>query len=96
MLRDALRARMLDALKAGRVREKEILRVALGEVQTAETRAGRPLGDDEVGVLLRKLVKSNEESIAAAPEAARREVLLEENRILGSLLPRTLGVGEIA
>ena len=95
MLKDEMKRRMLEAMKARRTVEKDVLRVALGEVQTVESRSGADVSDDEVGRILRKLIKSNEESLAATEDAARRATLEEENAVLGSLLPRTLDVAEI-
>ena len=96
MLKDEMKARMLAAMKAKRAVEKDILRVALGEVQTVESRTGKDAADDEVAKILRKLVKSNDESLAATDDAGKREILQAENAILTSLLPQTLGPEEIA
>jgi uncharacterized protein YqeY len=95
MLKDEMKRRMLEAMKAKRAVEKDILRVALGEVQTLESRGGDDISDEQVGKILRKLIKSNEESLAASADAAKRATLEEENAILGSLLPRTLTPDEI-
>ncbi len=95
MLKDDMKSRMLAALKAKRQVEKNILRVALGEVQTIEARTGGQASDDDVGKILRKLIKSNEESLAATTDEARRATLDEENAVLGSLVPTTLSPEEI-
>lgn len=95
MLRDEIKARMLAAMKAKRPVEKGILRVALGEVQTAEARAGDEASDAAVEKILRKLLKSIEESRAAASGAAADE-LAQEAEVLQSLLPQTLTPDEIA
>ncbi len=95
MLLDELKARMFRAMKAGNVVEKEILRVALGEITTEAAREGRRGDDDEARAILRKLIKSNEESLAAGPPDDRRATLSEENRILAEFLPKTLGIDDI-
>jgi uncharacterized protein YqeY len=95
MLLDELKARMFRAMKAGNVVEKEILRVALGEITTEAARDGRRGDDEEARAILRKLIKSNEESLAAGPSDERRATLSEENRILGEFLPKTLGIEDI-
>jgi uncharacterized protein YqeY len=92
---ETIRRRMLEATKAGRGLERNVLRLALGEVQTAEARSGRALGDPEVAAILRKLVKSNEESRAASGREDQKATLTAEIGILESLLPRTLGVDQI-
>lgn len=96
MLKDEMKSRMLEAMKAQRQVEKNILRVALGEVQTIEARTGGAASDDEVGKILRKLIKSNEESLAATEDATKRAALEEENAVLRPLVPKTLGPEEIA
>ncbi len=95
MLKDDIKAQMLAAMKAGEKLEKEILRVALGEVQATESRENRELTDDEVGKILRKLVKSNEESLDVLQDEARKERLAAETVILKALLPQTLAGDEL-
>jgi uncharacterized protein YqeY len=95
MLLDEIKARMFRAMKAGNVVEKEILRVAVGEITTDAARDGRRGDDDEARAILRKLIKSNEESLAAGIPDDRRAQLGEENRILGEFLPKSLSVDDI-
>ena len=94
MLIDVIKARVLAALKAGRTVEKEVLRVALGEMQTIEAR-GTPLTDEDAAKVVVKLVKSNRETMAASTNDAQRAELAEEIAILETLLPKSLGVEEI-
>jgi uncharacterized protein YqeY len=96
MLVDQIKARMFQAIKAGAHVEKEILRVAVGEITTEAARPGRQGNDEEAQAILRKLVKSNEETLAATTEADKRAVLQQENEILGAYLPKSLGAEEIA
>lgn len=95
MLTDQIRERVKKAMKSGDTIEKNVLRVALGEVQSEESRSGKTLDDDAVTALLRKLVKSNQETLAAGPGEERRRILEREVEILAELLPRTLSVEEI-
>lgn len=95
MLLDEIKARMFKAMKAGDTIEKEILRVAIGEITTDAARPGRAGGDDEAAAILRKLVKSNEETIALVGDDAQKAVLQREIEVLSSLLPKSLGVDEI-
>jgi hypothetical protein len=94
VLIDELKRRITVALKAGNVVEKEVLRVALGEIQIADAR-GTAVTDELVSTVLRKLIKSNEETLASTVIEADRQRLAEENVILASLLPKSLGVEEI-
>ena len=95
MLLDEIKARMFKAMKAGNSVEKEILRVAVGEITTDRAREGRTGSDEEAQGLIRKLVKSNDETIAASEDPAKKAVLEEENRILSEFLPKSLDVDAI-
>jgi len=94
MLIDELRRKMGEAFKAGRTIEKNILRLVVGEVQTLEAR-GTVLTDDAVTAVVRKILKSNEETIALGTNEEDKVVLREENAVLQSLLPQTLDVASI-
>ncbi len=95
MLTEEIRRRMVAALKAKDDLLKGILRVALGEVQSLEATKGRALDDGEVVAILRKLVKADEESLAAGPRPEQKGVLEREIEILRSLLPRSLSEDEV-
>ena len=88
-----LKVRIREAMKARRTVEKEILRVLLGELQTAEA-AGRG-GDAEAEKIARKLVKSNRETLDRATDPEQRATLEEEIAILETLLPKRLSIEEI-
>jgi uncharacterized protein YqeY len=91
MLVDDIRARIAQAVKDKNDVARDVLRLALGEVQTAEARANRALRDEETLAIVRKLVKSNEETLALSAEA-QAATLRKENEVLSALLPKTLGV----
>jgi uncharacterized protein YqeY len=95
MLLDEIKAQMFRAMKAGHVVEKEILRVALGEITTEAAREGRKGDDDEARAIVRKLMKSNEETLASGLDAEKKSVLEEENRILAAFLPKSLDLDAI-
>ncbi len=95
MLIDEIKKRVMLAMKEKRDVEKEILKVALGEIQTAGARAARELTDEESSAIVRKLVKSNEETIGAMTDPAQKAVLVEENVILATLLPKGLTPEEL-
>ncbi len=93
---DTLKKKALEAMKARDSVATTILRLAQSEVQATELRAGRTLSDDEAFLVLRKLVKSNEETLAASPgDPERAATLTRENQILSELLPKGLSVAEI-
>jgi uncharacterized protein YqeY len=95
MLIDEIRARIKEAMKSKNVVAREVLRVALGEVQTEEARREGSLDDAAVEKILRKLIKSNAETLEATEDAERRTTLEQENAVLDSLLPKTLSEDEI-
>jgi uncharacterized protein YqeY len=95
MLLDEIKARMFRAMKAGETLEKEILRVAVGEITTDAARPGRTGSDEEAQAILRKLIKSNEESLESVSDVEKRASLTRENEVLRELLPRALGEEEL-
>jgi uncharacterized protein YqeY len=95
MLLDELKTRMFRAIKEKRDVEKEILRVAIGEITTDQARPGRKGDDAEAIAIVRRLQKSVEESLSAAPEA-QHATLREELEVLASLLPKALGAADVA
>lgn len=95
MLLAELKKQMFAAMKASRNLEKEILRVAIGEIETVASRSDKPLShEDELGVL-RKLVKSNEETLLSTQDPEKRNVLSSEMEVLRTFLPSTLTVEQI-
>lgn len=92
---DQIKARMFQAMKAGNTVEKEILRVAMGEITTDAARPGRKGDDEETQGILKKLVKSNEESLEASQDEAQKTQLRAEIEVLNAFLPKSLGVPEI-
>jgi uncharacterized protein YqeY len=94
-LLDQIKARMFAAMKSGNVTEREILKVAMGEITTDAARVGRKGDDAEAEGLLRKLVKSNEESIEASQDETQKAQLRAEIEVLNTFLPKSLGVPEI-
>ena len=95
MFKDEINTRIKVALKSGNTLEKEILRVALGEIQTIEHRVSKTLPDDEAMAIVRKLIKSNEETLEHTADAEKKKQLVDEVAILTSLLPKSLSVDEI-
>ena len=95
MLLDEIKMRMFQAMKAGNTVEKEILRVALGEITTDAARPNRSGSDEEAAAILRKLIKSNEETLGSSEDEAQKQVLRQEIEVLSSLLPKSLTEDEI-
>lgn len=87
MLIDELRKRALTAAKAKDTVATTIYRLAISEVQTLEARAGGTLAEADALATVRKLVKSNEETLTATTDADKRAVLEREIGLLRELLP---------
>jgi uncharacterized protein YqeY len=95
MLVDDLKKRITQAMKDRDEVAKDVLRVALGEIQTQERRANASMSDEDAIAVVRKLVKSNEETLASST-GERAATLKRENEILAALLPKRMTVDEIA
>lgn len=95
MLIDDVKQQVLQAMRDKDTMRRDLLKVVLGELQTAAARTGDAMDDEQAQRIIRKIVKSSHEMIELSnrPEAvaqARAELV-----ILESLLPKTLSVGEI-
>lgn len=95
-LLDDIKKRMFAAMKSQHTVEKEILRVAVGEITTAAARSDSgELSDEDVQAVLKKLVKSNAEALSQTTDEQARATLQEEITVLKNFLPRSLSVEEI-
>jgi uncharacterized protein YqeY len=87
MLIDQIKQRMFQAMKQNQTLEKEVLRTVIGEV----TRSGDDPTDERVLSVIKKLVKSNQETHAAATDAEQKKTLEREIEVLQAFLPATPG-----
>ncbi len=96
MLVEEIKKRVVAAVKQGDTVTRDVLRLALGEIQTAEARKNAPLGEEDAAAALRKLIKSNEETLAALVAGDDRiAALRREIEVLASLLPTQMSAAEI-
>ncbi len=96
MLIDEIKSRMTRAMRERDDVVRNILGLAVGEIQTAEARANRALGDEEATAVVRKLLKSNEETLSlTSADDPRAAVLRREIEALTALLPASLTVPQI-
>ena len=96
MLIDEIKSRMTRAMRERDDVVRNILGLAVGEIQTAEARANRPVTDDEATAVVRKLLKSNEETLALTPaDDPRAAPLRREIEVLTSLLPASMSAEAI-
>jgi len=96
MLVDEIKKRVAAAVKQGDTVTRDVLRLALGEIQTAEARKNAPLSEEDAAAALRKLIKSNEETLAALVAGDDRIAALKrEVEVLASLLPAQMNAAQI-
>lgn len=93
---DDIKKQVVVAMKSGDTVARDILRLALGEIQTGEARKAAPATEDDAVAAVRKLIKSNEETLSLSGEASdKAPALKREIEVLSALLPKQLSVDEI-
>ncbi|MDP6152217.1 MAG: GatB/YqeY domain-containing protein [Phycisphaeraceae bacterium] len=95
MFADELQSRIKQAMRDKDTLTRDVLRVALGDIQTAESRGGDAMTDEKAQGFVRKLVKSNQETIDLAKDPAVTDQLTREIEVLESLLPQTMSPDQI-
>ncbi len=95
MLIDDVKAQIKQAMRDKDTQKRDLLKVLLGEFQTAAARSSDELTDDQAQKIVRKMVKSNQEMIELSKRPEAIEQAKAELVLLESLLPKTLSVDEI-
>ena len=95
MLKDSLRNNIMKAVKAKDIERRDLLKVALGEIQTFESRKGS-ITEEEAQKALRKMVTSNNETINILDDEIKIGALKKEIEILEEFLPQLMCENEIA
>jgi len=100
-MRDRFTTEMKEALKAGNKRKLgtvRLIQAALKDKDIEARGAGREKAtDDEILVLLQKMIKQRQESITIYEQAGRQELAQqerEEAEVIASFLPQQMGEGE--
>lgn len=96
MLIDEIKKRMMQAMKAKDTVAKDVLSLAAGEIQMGGVRAGRDLSDLEQMQAVRKLIKSNKETLGMTSDSAKSDALKKEISVLEALLPAKMTAEQIA
>ncbi len=96
MIIDELKKQALTAMKAKDSVATTILRLAQGEIQQSEARAGKTFSDEESAAVLKKLVKSNKETAEQTADADAKAILLREISLLEAFLPKELDAAAVA
>jgi uncharacterized protein YqeY len=79
MLRQKLQDDQISALKTGDKTKLNVLRFILAQIKNKEIDKKSDLNDDEVLVVLRKVIKELKESVEAFEKGGRKD-LLEDNK----------------
>lgn len=88
----------MEALKSGEAQRKTTLRMALASIKNAEVEAREDLAEDLVLNLVQKEVKARQETIEAAKQANRPDLIEkaeQEIKILSEFLPQQLSAEEL-
>lgn len=95
MLIDDIKAQITQAMRDKDTARRDLLKVVLGELQTAASRSGLAMDDEQAQRIIRKIVKSSQEMIELSdrPEAIAKAQA--ELVILESLLPKILTIEQI-
>jgi uncharacterized protein YqeY len=97
-IKKQLRDSLTEALKAGEAQRKTTLRMALASIKNAEVEAREDLAEDLVLNLVQKEVKARQETIEAAKQANRPDLIEkaeQEIKILSEFLPQQLSAEEL-
>jgi hypothetical protein len=93
---EILRKKALESMKAKDSVSTTILRLAQSEVQALEAKTDGPFTDEAAFGVLRKLIKSNEETLAMSSSNPEKSAVLQrEIEILKELLPKGLSTDDI-
>lgn len=90
-----IKKQVIEAMKARDTVAKDVLRVAQGDIELAETRSGKALSEADQEKIVRKLIKSNQETLGVVKDDETKQKLEREFEILDALLPKMLSVAEI-
>lgn len=91
-LKETIRSQILTATKLKKEPTKNVLKVVLGEIETQESRNGKPLTDDDGYRIIRKTLQGVEEMLGYKPNDSKFE---EEKTALNLLLPKQLTAEDI-
>jgi uncharacterized protein YqeY len=97
-IKKQLRDSLTEALKSGEAQRKTTLRMALASIKNAEVEAREDLAEDLVLNLVQKEVKARQETIDAAKQANRPDLIEkaeQEIKILSEFLPQQLSAEEL-
>lgn len=92
-LRDRIQSDVTAAMRSGDALRRDVLRMTQNAVYLVEKRDKRALGEDEIGAILMKEVKTRRESVDAFRKGGREDLAAKEEAeiaILTDYLPQQL------
>lgn len=89
-----LKNKITEVVKSGDSFARDIYKLALGEIQSADGR-GEKIDDEKCIKIINKLIKSNNETILLSPNHDNVKPLTVQIALLSSLLPQVLSLDEI-
>ncbi len=95
MLIDDVKQQVIQAMRDRDTERRDLLKVVLGEMQTAAARLSEDLPDADAQRIIRKMVKSNQEMAELSDRPGVAEKMKAEIQVLETLLPKTLSIDEI-
>jgi uncharacterized protein YqeY len=91
-LKETIRKQITDATKSKQEVQKNVLKVVLGEIDTNETRNGKPFTDDDCIRTIKKTLQGVEEMLGYKPGD---EKFLLEKATLQALLPQEMSIHDL-
>lgn len=95
MLIDDVKQQVIQAMRDRDTERRDLLKVVLGEMQTAAARLSEDLPDADAQRIIRKMVKSNQEMAELSDRPGVAEKMKAEIQVLETLLPKTLNIDQI-
>jgi uncharacterized protein YqeY len=92
-LRDRIQTDVTAAMRSGDALRRDVLRMAQNAIYLVEKRDQRTLGDEEIGAILTREVKTRRESVDAFRKGGREDLVAKEEAeiaILTEYLPEQL------
>jgi len=91
-LKETIRKQITEATKAKLEAQKNVLKVVLGEIDTQESRNGKPFTDDDCCRVIRKTLQGVEEMLTYKPNDPKFEA---EKTTLQALLPQEMSIHDL-
>lgn len=95
MLIDDVKQQVIQAMRDRDTERRDLLKVVLGEMQTAAARLSEDLPDADAQRIIRKMIKSNQEMAELSDRPGVAEKMKAEIQVLETLLPKTLNIDQI-